>query len=215
MKKLCLIGIVTAFAAASAHADMVMHTPQPTTITGNQTGYGVGLEFSVVTPGGIDVKSLGVFDSGDDGVIANNLWTYIFDSSGNTVASMEFTPSNSGALVSNYLWKGTPVHLAPGDYKIASYGFTGSDSEHNSNVSGGIASEPTFNGSPAVEFDNSFWTDPGALPGTVPMNSYLNNRDYFDAPNMDFSVTTVPVPAAFLLAMLGLGTAGLKLRKRV
>jgi hypothetical protein len=29
------------------------------------------------------------------------------------------------------------------------------------------------------------------------------------------SVTPVPVPAAFLLAMLGLGTAGLKLRKRV
>ena len=219
-----ILGAVLALAlalAGPAIADIAMHTANTT--TGNQAWSGVGLQFTVNGPW-VQVLELGIYDSGSDG-ISTTLSTYIFDTTTKEVVGSEiFSPGGSGTFdaATHYWFKSlaTPLLLAPGSYTIMGYGFDGSDLEHNSTLGG---TGPTFDSAGGVlSFVRDAWTDSStAEAGTFPLEFGPYGpaeqagipQDYFDGPNMRFAI--VPVPAAVLIGILGLGTAGLKLRKHV
>jgi hypothetical protein len=178
---------------------------------GNQAYSGVGLEFDVL---GSDftVLSLGVYDSGSDGIMnpvvggSAKLTTVLFDATQTPIATVDFT-SADGAGVNSYLFKDiTPLVLAPGRYALVSYGFDTLNQEHNGN-NGGL--DPTL--APEISFVRSVWGGGSDLPGVYPTNSLPTGRDYFDGPNMTF---TIPAPGAILLSMIGTGVVGWLRRRR-
>ncbi len=208
-----MAGLVLAV-SISARADFIMHSANET--TGNQVWGGVGLTFDVVAPSGIEVLELGIYDSGHDGIGGDaTLSTVLFDTATETsLGQMDFTGLDSGTwdATSNDWFKplASPLVLSPGQYTIVGYGWDSGNNEHNSNNVGG---GPTFDsGGGSISFVESVWTvyDDDIAP-TFPTQT--GGTDYFDGPNMKFAV--VPVPVAVLLGMLGLGTAGLSLRKYV
>lgn len=205
---------MTAMAAPTA-----MHTA--TTTTGNQAWSSVGLQFDVLSPTGIAVSGLGVYDSGSDGILGGaTLSTVIFDSLQAVLAQMDFAAGDPGMTfdpVTNYLFKPltSPLVLAPGQYTIVSYGFTSANNEQNMNNGG---TGPSFNsGGGLISFVQSVWGTGSDVPPTYPVNT--GAPDYFDAPNMLFEAVptaVVPAPGALLLAGMGAGLVGwLRRRKAV
>jgi hypothetical protein len=207
-----MAGLVLAV-SISARADFIMHSATAT--TGNQAYSGVGLTFDVVAPSGIEVLGLGIYDSGRDGIVGagTTLSTVLFDSTHAVLQQIDFTTADSGVLdvASNYRFKdlSSPLVLSPGRYTIVGYGWTTSDNYEHNTYNGGTG--PVFNnGGGSISFYQSAWTTTGNAPApTFP--TLTGSPDYFDGPNMRFAV--VPVPAAVLLGLLGLGAAGLKLRR--
>lgn len=207
-----LLMVFAAIAPMSASATM-MHTA--TELDGNQSYSSVGLTFDV-NPPGIVVLELGIYDSHADGIKGDaTLSAVIFDSTQTLLVQTDFTAGDPGTfdVASQYLFKTleTPLVLAPGQYTIVGYGFSGLDTEHNTWWGG---SGPTFDGGGLISFVQSVW---GAFPGsdTPPTFPTITQGplfpDYFDGANMQF--VAVPVPGAFLLCMLGLSAVGIKLRK--
>jgi hypothetical protein len=220
MKRIALVLITLAFAAAPATADFTMHTAN--VLTGNQGWSSVGLTFNVNSQ--IKVLELGIYDSAQDGIkplvtgAPVTLSTLIFDSAKNVLAQMDFSTNDTGTLVGAYRWKSlaTPLTLAPGQYAIVGYGFhLGTNNEYNANFT--HTGWPTFDdGGGLISFVDSVWGDsPGVdMPPIYPTRSGATTvhgvHDFFDGPNM----TYVPVPGAAMLGILGLGAAAARLRKR-
>jgi len=218
MRKLIFITLMCAFVALapmSARADIyTMHTAN--VLSGNQGWSSVGLKFDVNSE--IRVLELGIYDSAQDWIQGGaTLSTLIFAPDKTTVlAQMNFTAADPGTLVGAYLFKklAAPLVLPPGQYTISGYGFDSSNNEYNANFTG--SGWPTFDdGGGLISFVDSVWgASPGVdTPPTYPAQSGATTvhgvADYFDGPNM----TYVPVPGAILLGILGLGVAGLKLRR--
>lgn len=204
-----------AFVAVPVRAD-IMHTAN--VLTGNQAWSSVGLTFDVNPGPGVRVLELGIYDSAQDGIQGGaTLSTVIFDAAKTPLVQMDFTASDSSTLVGAYLFKplATPLVLAPGQYTIAGYGFhLGGNNEYNANFT--HTGWPTFNdGGGLISFVDSVWGTSTDLPTTYPIYSGATTvhgvHDFFDGPNMEFEV--VPIPGAFLLGILGLSAAGIKLHK--
>ncbi len=195
-----LITLSAALGTVTSHATVLQTANNGG--AGNQAYSGVGLEFTVNSP--ITVNSLGIYDSGLDG-ITGPLTADLMTLAGGVLATQTFA-NVSGPLVNGgYLFQSiTPVTLSAGSYYLMGYGWTGTDLEHNSNLGG---NPDTFNGGGLVSFVDAVWGGGGDLPGTVPTNTYGPTApDFFSSANMAFS-SAVPEPSTW--AMLLLGFAGI------
>ena len=211
MKKLITICMVLTFAMAGPASAAITTMDTANTFTGNQSGYGVGLDFTVNAGPGVSISELGVYDSQNDGIVGSaTLSTYLFDSTQTVLGQMTFTTAD-GVGAANYLFKplATPIALGPGTYTIMSYGFIGVDNAYNQNFTG--SGGPTFNGGGLITLVRSAWGSNSA--GVFPTLWSAAGVDHFDAPNMRFS--PIPAPGAVLLGSIGVSLVGLLRRRRV
>jgi len=111
------------------------------------------------------------------------------------------------------------IHANVSDAEDDTVGIVFTDSHGGSHALGNLDT--------GFDCDNIFNLSPSWLGGTQGMQvaatleySYSNSGDFWDSAGINYSelrVTgcPVPVPAAFLLGLLGMGAAGLRLRKCV
>ncbi len=110
----------------------------PTGTVGNQAfGGTLGMDFDVTSP--ITINSLGVFDSGSNG-LSNTLNAYLFDRNNTAVplATVQFTPGSPGTLVGGSRFKllGAPLNLPAGfQGSIVADSYSGAEPNGNQGVS--------------------------------------------------------------------------------
>ena len=191
--------------------------------TGNQNyGAPLGMDFNAVRA--IRVLSLGVFDSGSNGLssaLTAQLWrrnengtpgVFTDDTGSAVLASQTFTPADPGTLVGGSRFKplATPLDLAPGAYTMVAYGY--SATEPNGNLGIGAASWTTDGGTGgAIQFvgGSRYGATNGTFPNSVdagPANRYAaGTLQYFDgsdpliATSMDTAMFGVSPGAFFRL----------------
>jgi hypothetical protein len=195
-----LIAALAAFGTAPSSASTI--TLQTATNGGgtNQAYSGLGLEFTVDSA--ISITALGIYNSAFNGNITGPLTADVMTTDGVVKASYTFEDITGGTIVSGgYLFQSiTPVTLAPGNYYLMGYGWTATDGEHNSNISG---NPDIFNGGGLVTFVKSVFGNGGDPAGSLPTNLNYpgNNIDWFSAANIQFSAT--PLPATWLMLFSG------------
>ncbi len=196
----------------------VAYTPPET--TGNQAWSGsLGMGFD--TNADIQVLSLGVFDSGQNGIPAGTtLYAAIFDrgTKAIVVPTITFT-TGTGSLVGSSIFSpvtGGPVLLpAGGHYTITAWGFN--SSEPNGNIYYCVPSETNpavFNsgGGLISEGVATYSATPGAYPDLGA--SFYKPGQYW-AGTFDYVAYVVPLPSTLILLGFGLvGLAGLGWRSR-
>jgi hypothetical protein len=188
---------------SAAHAVIAYDVPAST--TGNQTFTGsLGMDFDVIHP--ITVTALGVYDSGQDGIISGPLYVVIFnrDTQKTVTSTLSFT-GNQGTLINGSRFQNltTPVTLASGDYSIVSWGYSSSDPNGNLGL-GGVPSTMNTGGG-LISFVGSARFSAGGTGGVYPtlIDGGPFNRYYAG------TFESVPLPPTVLL--LGSGLMGLGL----
>jgi hypothetical protein len=152
---------------------------------------GYGMDFDVRT--NIVISTLGVFDSGADGLTNVTLTTQIYRRTGNSgtlLATLAFTQADPGTLLGGSRFKPlpTPLVLDPGTYTVVSYGYN--------------AANPGGN----VDRDNKTWVtdDGGGLlafvgasrfgnggPGTFPATVDQGPADRYAAGTFEFRLVPI------------------------
>ena len=212
------------FKFTAAPADLRRTAYRIATGTAGNQNYGqpLGMDFNATRT--IRVTSLGVFDSGSNGLsstLTAQLWRrnengtpgiFTDDSGSAVLASRTFTAADPGTLVGGSRFKplAAPLDLAPGAYTMAAYGY--SAAEMNGNLGVGTASWTTDGGlGNAIQFvgGSRYGTANGAFPNVVdtgPANRYAaGTLQYFDgsdpliATSMDTAMFGVSPGAYFRL----------------
>lgn len=158
----CLISTIISAGALVMQASPIVAYSDPTGV-GNQAFPGLlGMDFKVNDPSGINVYSVGAFDSGQNG-FAKSL-TLSFYNLANTSTPVLTTsiPTGTGGTViggDRFYSLAVPLFLAPGSYSIVAQGFSDSDPNGNSNPYGMGGSYSTLDtGSGLISFiGNSRW----------------------------------------------------------
>jgi hypothetical protein len=201
-------GIIVGIASFASAQFTAYHFPQ---LTGNQTfGGALGMDFDVNQD--ILITSLGIFDSGQNG-IQNNIDCLIYNRiTQQVVASKSFGPSNQGLGdgTTNFLDFNTPILLTAGfkgSIVAQGYGVL----EHNGNSFLATSTYPTTlnDGGGLITFNGKSRNGNfGAFPTTVDLNVAQ-----YGAGNFKYSALT-PVPEPASLGIVGLGLLALRRKKR-
>jgi hypothetical protein len=159
-------------------------------LVGNQAWAGtLGLDFTVNAK--ISVSSLGAFDNGGDGV-SGHVFTTIFNASGTPVTPIiDFAGSlnpTHAAYVSQSL---SPVFLDPGQYQLASWGYSAAD--NNFNTYGANPGPVTFDPlGGSLTANGSWYSNPGDA-GTLATIADVGSTRYGAG---TFTATSVGPPPA-------------------
>ena len=209
MNKLVAIALPLLAVAAPASAAQVYNAPSG--LVGNQAWTGsLGLDFTVRSA--IKVTSIGVFDSGSDG-LSSSLAVTIYNATTGVAlfAPVTFASGTVNSSGDAYLFQAiTPLVLLPGSYQVTAWNYSGSEPNFNY---GFIASG---SGGP-VTFDSLG----GRLTAVSP--HYSNASGVFatilDDGNTrygagSFLAVGVPEPAEWALMLGGFGMLGMALRCR-
>jgi hypothetical protein len=165
--------------------------PAGTVGTQNYSG-GLGMDFNVLEP--VVVTSLGVFDSGGNG-IATTLTVQLFRRAPTiaALASLTFNSANPGVLATGTASRMKPLPaaltLVPGQYSIVSYGHNSNDLNDNTGTRG---SKPwnadDGNGLLAFVGGGRYGASVGQLPPSVdagPADRYAAGTFEFTLPDSD------------------------------
>jgi len=214
---LAAMGLVGLLAAAPASAAPIT-LQSSTATTGNQIYSGVAVQF--VVNKSISVTSLGLYDSNQDGFLANidhALSAVLMTSTGVSLASETFYSASAGALDGLYRFKSiAPLTLGPGQYILAGYGWSNSDPEFNCNLTG-LTDCSTFNdGGGLLTYVNSPYGGGSDPSGTLPTNVWNPDSNFFSAANMQYEAASVRavVPEPLTLSLFGAGLAGIAAARR-
>jgi hypothetical protein len=196
MKRVIFIAVMCAFVAAPTFADMIQYATGTSGGAWYYPGGGtVGTEFIVNQ--NLGLSKLGIYDYGQNGLgVAHDVALFAMD--GTILASVNIGAGTTNPLENGYRWAdASSVALVQGThYVLGAYYSDGSDWFLDM-----AKIDPAFTLVRDLYRDDNSW----AIPDTT----YLGSGKGWYGPNLQ----AVPVPAAVLLGMLGLGAAGLKLRK--
>ena len=206
MKTLLSLSVGTALLLASAlqsNAAIAYGIPGGTAGTQAYNG-ALGNEFDVLSPAGISVTRLGVFDDNSDG-LNSTITVGIFDRSTASLVgtSLTFT-GNDGSLEDGTRWITlvSPITLAAGfEGMVVAQGYNGA--ERNGNVGTGSTASPTDDGGGAISFVGGSRFGPGGV-FDYPTNVDGGPANRYHAGNFDYDIIPEPSSLALLLGAFGL-----------
>ncbi len=171
----------------------------------------LGNEFDVLSPAGISVTRLGVFDSNSDG-LNSTITVGIFDRATEQLVgtSLTFT-GNDGSLEDGSRWITlvSPITLAAGfQGMVVAQGYDGA--EQNGNVGTGSTASPTDDGGGAISFVGGSRFGPGGV-FAYPTNVDGGPANRYHAGNFDYDI--IPEPSSLALLLGAFGFFGLRRRR--
>ena len=201
--------------SSPAHAAVIAYTGTGATAGTNPNNLNIGRQFSV-TGTGITLQSLGVWDSGGDGLVNSHTVTFFQINSGAGAANASVTaitggsvtvPSGTAASLNSgfrFTSLTTPIFLSPGNYSVVVYGLnvTGGDPFGNG---GGFPSNGNVTDIRFDPFQFTSNTSP-TYPTQGDTNNHSSASFTYDLGN------TTPEPGS--LALLGIAGVGLASRRR-
>ena len=200
MKKAVVFALVVMLGGTYATADVTQYATGASGQTYHYVGGGtVGMEFEMNED--LVLSKLGVWDNGNNG-FANAHDVALFAMDGTVLASATIGAGKVNPLSGGYRWAdASPVSLVSGaHYVLAAYYRDGRDYFRTN-----AAIDPAFT------LVTDLYDDGASL--AMPTDTYFGDgvRGWY-GPNLQ--AVAVPVPGAVLLGALGLGTAGLRFRRR-
>lgn len=219
--RIITITSITAFLACGAFtlsADTTAYVV-PTGTVGNQFLPGnepqsLGLDFNVNSA--IYITSLGVFDSGSDG-LSSSLTVHIYDRDTHlSLIELTFTPQNPGTPIagSRFLTLDNPFALQAGFHGVIAVDYITANNEANGNRKVSPGDWTTDDGGDLISFvgtgRHSFMGEGAIFPGTIEDGNW---PDVYASGT--FTFVAVPEPSTLALLSLGMVGIGMAWRRKL
>jgi hypothetical protein len=206
IKRIMFIAVMCAFVAVPAFADMTVYTNEAAFTAMLQPGYYLE-EFNYSPWTTLSGSGTYGFPNATFGPV--NGWEY--DVSAPNWLSGQPMPGDGGAVAPHY--KGQTLTITFDQYPKAVGGIFWSTDINGNFISGATVTIKLMTGATYTYSDTSNWDAfTGFISGSPIASMTATNGDWATMDHL-YVGNPVPVPAAVLLGMLGLGAAGLKLRK--